>query len=466
MLALRRRTQPAAERSDAIWRLGYLDHVTLAKRTRSTPWIDDVVTDLCAHPSARFLRTLTFAKSSAEIGETYGTCLDALAAAAPRALETLVIGPPTDRVELSHREATLPATLMSALPALRRLVVRSGRLELAAPLVHPGLRGFQLVIDDQAAAALAVIAVSELPALRVLTLDVGGQALPAEVRERCSTTRSSRGSRRSRCATRATRRRSCSTSCASRSSTTCASLDLAGGDSLRRRSMRRASRGCARSRGSCSTAIRRRGARVTISVAAAHARAYDDNAIRAAHEIARWRRWSLLGRDDDRVWAATSAPAGEYQVFANLVAAESGCNCASDKRPCRQALALLFLAANGHAFRIARCPRRSCGGRAPNAATMTFAPPANEAVDPRHRRAYASAWIRVFRRESAAPASKIRRYVPSGAGGLVASLDVLGVAAIAGVAAGVVEGLVDQWFSLLVIFPMLIGSRPAARPSG
>jgi len=65
-------------------------------------------------------------------------------------------------------------------------------------------------------------------------------------------------------------------------------------------------------------------------------------------------------------------------------------------------------------------------------------------------------------RESAAPASSIRRYVPSGAGDLVAWFDVLGLATLAGVAAGVVEGLVDQWFSLLVIFPMLIGAASGA----
>jgi hypothetical protein len=60
-------------------------------------------------------------------------------------------------------------------------------------------------------------------------------------------------------------------------------------------------------------------------------------------------------------------------------------------------------------------------------------------------------------RESAAPPSNVRRYVPSGAGGLVTLIDVFGIASLAGIAAGAVEGFVDEWFSLLVFFPMLIG---------
>lgn len=51
----------------------------------------------------------------------------------------------------------------------------------------------------------------------------------------------------------------------------------------------------------------------------------------------------------------------------------------------------------------------------------------------------------------------LRRYVPTGRGGPFAFTAVLGAAVIGGVVTGAIEGAVDQWFSLFVIFPLLIG---------
>jgi hypothetical protein len=51
----------------------------------------------------------------------------------------------------------------------------------------------------------------------------------------------------------------------------------------------------------------------------------------------------------------------------------------------------------------------------------------------------------------------LRRYVPTGRGEPLAIVAVLGAALAAGLVVGVAEGLLDDWFSLLVIFPLLIG---------
>jgi hypothetical protein len=51
----------------------------------------------------------------------------------------------------------------------------------------------------------------------------------------------------------------------------------------------------------------------------------------------------------------------------------------------------------------------------------------------------------------------LRRYEPSGRGGPFGFTAVLGTAAAGGVITGVVEGLLDPWFSLFLIFPLLIG---------
>jgi hypothetical protein len=62
-----------------------------------------------------------------------------------------------------------------------------------------------------------------------------------------------------------------------------------------------------------------------------------------------------------------------------------------------------------------------------------------------------------YREPAAQPKSTIRRYTASGQGGLVALLDVLGAAVFAGVIAGAAEGFVEQWISLLLVFPAVIG---------
>jgi hypothetical protein len=51
----------------------------------------------------------------------------------------------------------------------------------------------------------------------------------------------------------------------------------------------------------------------------------------------------------------------------------------------------------------------------------------------------------------------LRRYVATGRGGSRAIAAVLGASLAAGIAVGIAEGLLDAWFSLLVLFPLLIG---------
>jgi hypothetical protein len=50
-----------------------------------------------------------------------------------------------------------------------------------------------------------------------------------------------------------------------------------------------------------------------------------------------------------------------------------------------------------------------------------------------------------------------RRYVATGRGGAGAALTVLGASLAGGVITGAIEAVVDRWFSLLVLFPLIIG---------
>lgn len=51
----------------------------------------------------------------------------------------------------------------------------------------------------------------------------------------------------------------------------------------------------------------------------------------------------------------------------------------------------------------------------------------------------------------------IRRYVPSGAGGPAAIIAVATAALAGGLIVGILEGAIDRWFSLFLLFPALIG---------
>ena len=51
----------------------------------------------------------------------------------------------------------------------------------------------------------------------------------------------------------------------------------------------------------------------------------------------------------------------------------------------------------------------------------------------------------------------LRRYVPTGRGGPFSFTAVLGVALAGGVVVGALEGAIDKWFSLFLVFPALIG---------
>jgi hypothetical protein len=53
--------------------------------------------------------------------------------------------------------------------------------------------------------------------------------------------------------------------------------------------------------------------------------------------------------------------------------------------------------------------------------------------------------------------SVLRRYVPTGRGGPFAFTAVLGIALASGLVVGALEGAIDKWFSLFLVFPALIG---------
>src|SRR4051812_5612532 len=71
--------------------------------------------------------------------------------------------------------------------------------------------------------------------------------------------------------------------------------------------------------------------------------------------------WSMAGADDSAVWGAYGATSAEpYMVAVDLADDVGGpayrCSCPSRKIPCKHALALLLLWANGSVARARRLP--------------------------------------------------------------------------------------------------------------
>lgn len=69
-----------------------------------------------------------------------------------------------------------------------------------------------------------------------------------------------------------------------------------------------------------------------------------------AKKLAKPSAWRRLGRDGEAIWGVALGSKGDaYAVFARSLD-DARCSCPSRKTPCKHAMALLLLAANGHAF--------------------------------------------------------------------------------------------------------------------
>ena len=76
----------------------------------------------------------------------------------------------------------------------------------------------------------------------------------------------------------------------------------------------------------------------------------DSRAFADARKLALASKWRRLGREGDALWGVALGSKGDaYAVFARAGEAPR-CSCPSRKQPCKHGLALLLLAAEGHAF--------------------------------------------------------------------------------------------------------------------
>ena len=76
------------------------------------------------------------------------------------------------------------------------------------------------------------------------------------------------------------------------------------------------------------------------------------SALTNAKKLAKPDKWRRLGREGDAIWGVAVGSKGDhYAVYVQAGGVESlRCSCPSRQRPCKHALGLALLEAQGHAF--------------------------------------------------------------------------------------------------------------------
>ena len=160
----------ATRAAEVDWHLGYLDRVRLARRSTRTAELAPVLAELLAHPSGRFLRNLVLGPLGEQTAYNYAPLVEAIVDAPPALLAELVVGDFTPRdTTLAFTRIGNASPLFKALPALRRLVLRGGKLSLSAALRHDRLEALTIETVD-ARTLFTKLARARVPALRSLEI--------------------------------------------------------------------------------------------------------------------------------------------------------------------------------------------------------------------------------------------------------------------------------------------------------
>ncbi|MEV4003366.1 SWIM zinc finger family protein [Actinomadura sp. NPDC049753] len=149
----------------------------------------------------------------------------------------------------------------------------------------------------------------------------------------------------------------------------------------------------------------------------------DASSARAAGGVAKPAKWAGTGCDDEAVWGECQGSGkSSYRTCADLTGPAFRCTCPSRKFPCKHALALLFLWADGLIEEAEGAPG-GAGGRPPAEVEEaegapggeTGRPPAGEGVGGGSRPAWVAEWLEDRRERAgraaerrAAPAAKVR----------------------------------------------------------
>ena len=364
-------------RSTATWKWGFLDEVRLAlPPTEKAEYValDEVLADIVAHPSGRFLRRLVLGQQTGT-SYTYIAPLAAITRAQPEGLRELVIGDfdATD-MDLAHTRAGDLSPVLRATPALRSLRVKAGELRCAKRLDHPRLQSLSIETVELATREVNAILDGTLPALTTLELASDGlgftQAQLLKLRSKKPVFPqlrhlALRGALDTYHLIEALLASPLLAQLETLELDRC-DLDVTGASRIIERAAafahlkRFAIRGTrlsaelqARLATTLGNAELAPTARFAISESDVVADAPDRASLAAARKVAHPAKWMALAYDPrrDRVWGEYEG-SDHYHVFVQFRGGrhEVGCECPSPKNPCKHAIALMLMAARQHPF--------------------------------------------------------------------------------------------------------------------
>ncbi len=365
-LKSQRRGDDPSTRCGVRWNLGFIESVRLAKTPRQQLDLVMLAQQLVGHPSASLLREIVLGPLGTSGGYDFAPLVAAFAKRELPFLESLVIGDFTSQhMEQRYTRAGNLGTLLVAAPNLTSLTIRAGDVTVAMPALAK-LRTLR-VYSDLAPAERDALFAARLPQLE--TLELGGDRVKLRAKDvqTLAANASFAGLRElvvRRCkGTQTVLNALIASPLLSRLD----SLVLSDGD-LADKAVAKLERhadkfahlstfdlsGNPLSPASALQITRLVGAIATpsrggLDEAAVLRRTNDPRNAAAARELADASKWLELGRDSRRVWGEYEGTR-HYYVFAHLEGRRCGCSCGSSRSPCKHALALLVLAARGHAF--------------------------------------------------------------------------------------------------------------------
>lgn len=164
----------------AEWRCGYLRSATIGRNATKPPYtVRELTLELLTHPSARFLAELTIGALGGKEDYAYADIVEALLIARPTTLRTLHLADFDAQEHSDPSRASLGelGRLGEAAPELEELTLRAGSLSLEG-LSLPRLRLLRIETVLNAPLLADILALS-LPALETLELSCSGYAISA-----------------------------------------------------------------------------------------------------------------------------------------------------------------------------------------------------------------------------------------------------------------------------------------------
>ena len=163
----RRKGDRPGARCEVGWRMGFFDHVRIARRRATEPTVATLAPDVLRHPSAVFLRSLTIGPLGDGGRADYKPVVAALTGTPQPMLRELLIGETGDAIVGAIGNVS---PIFAAAPALERLVVRAQTLRFDSKIKHLALRSLTIASSALGPRSIKALSTATLPALESFEL--------------------------------------------------------------------------------------------------------------------------------------------------------------------------------------------------------------------------------------------------------------------------------------------------------